>query len=177
MAGGAVNYYPNKGTSTLWQDPNANGVMFRNSGIRFADIVDGTSNTAIFCERVLTDGSNGIVSPIADVFLASGTPTTADEAIQLCDAVDIGNLANQFPLFMGAPWIDGQHGYLHVNGPNKRSCGFFPTHASMPPSSFHPSGVNLLRCDGSVQFVAETISLPAWRALGTRHGGETEIGL
>lgn len=171
-AGGAVNYYPNKGTSPIWQDPKADGFMFRNSGVRFADIKDGTSHTAAFCERVLTDGSNGIVSPIADVFLAMGSPTSADEAIAMCDAVDITNLAFQFPLFMGAPWIDGQHGYLHVNVPNKRSCGFFPTHASMPPSSFHPTGVMLLRCDGSVQFIAETIDLSAWRALGTRNGGE-----
>jgi prepilin-type processing-associated H-X9-DG protein len=175
-AGGAVNYYPNKGTSTLWQDPNANGFMFRNSGTRFSDIRDGTSHTAAFCERILTDGSNGIISPIADVFLAVGTPATADQAVQLCDAVDINNLANQFPLFMGAPWIDGQHGYLHVNGPNKRSCGFFPTHASMPPSSYHPGGVNLLLCDGSVQFIPNSIDITIWRALGTRQGGEPVTG-
>lgn len=171
-SGGAVNYYPNKGTSTLWQDPKANGFMYRNSATRFADIKDGTSHTAAFSERLITDGSNGMISPIADVFLATGTPATADEAVQLCAAVDITNLANQFPLFMGAPWIDGQHGYLHVDGPNKRSCGFFPTHASMPPSSYHPGGVNLLLCDGSVQFVPNSIELLTWRAIGTRQGGE-----
>jgi prepilin-type N-terminal cleavage/methylation domain-containing protein len=175
-AGGAINYYPNKGTSPIWQDPKANGFMFRNSGIRFAEITDGTSHTAAFCERVLTDGSNGIISPIADVFLASGSPVTADDAVNLCNSVDISNLGNQFPLFMGAPWIDGQHGYLHVNTPNTRSCGFYPTHASMPPSSFHPVGVNLLRCDGSVQYLVDTIDINVWRALGTRNGGEVPFG-
>jgi prepilin-type processing-associated H-X9-DG protein len=38
--------------------------------------------------------------------------------------------------------------------------------------SYHPGGVNLLRCDGSVRFVANTISLAPWQALATRGGGE-----
>lgn len=171
-AGGAVNYYPNKGTTTLWQDPLANGVMYRDSSVRLTDISDGTSSTAAFCERLLTDGSNGVISPRADVFLARGTPATADEAVALCDQVDISDLANQFPMFMGAPWIDGKHGYMHVNRPNTRSCGFHPTHASMPPSSRHTGGVNILMCDGSVRFITNTIEISVWRALGTRNGGE-----
>lgn len=171
-AGGAVNYYPNKGTTTLWQDTNGNGVFYRNSGIGFRDIIDGTSNTAGFSERLLTDGSNGLVSPIADVFLAPGTPTTADAAVSMCDQVDISNLANQFPMFMGAPWINGQHGYQHINGPNKRSCGFFPSYASMPSSSRHTGGVQMLLMDGSVRFISDSIDVLVWRALGTRNGGE-----
>jgi prepilin-type N-terminal cleavage/methylation domain-containing protein/prepilin-type processing-associated H-X9-DG protein len=171
-AGGAINYYPNKGTDILWQTPQANGLMYRDSSNRFADVIDGTSNTAAFCERLLTDGSNGVVSPIADVFLATTNPNTPDEAVQLCDQVDITNLANQFPIFMGGPWLDGKHGYLHVNTPNTRSCGFFPTKASMPPSSRHPGGVNLLLADGSVRFVANTIERRTWRGLGTRGNGE-----
>ncbi|HEY2155946.1 MAG TPA: H-X9-DG-CTERM domain-containing protein, partial [Isosphaeraceae bacterium] len=62
---------------------------------------------------------------------------------------------------------------MHVTGPDTRSCGFFAAlRASMPPSSRHPGGVNLLMGDGSVKFVKDTINLPAWRALGTRAGGE-----
>ena len=34
-------------------------------------------------------------------------------------------------------------------------------------------GVNLLLCDGSVRYVSNGISLPTWRALGTRDMGET----
>lgn len=172
MAGGAVNYYPNKGTTTLWMDPRANGFIFRNSETRFADLLDGSSYTAAFCERLLTDGSNGIVSDKADVFLAVGTPATADEAVAMCEQIDITDLANQFPIFMGAPWMDGKHGYQHVNGPNQRSCGFHPSHASMPPSSRHPGGVHVLWCDGSMRFVTDFVDLQVWRAVGTRHGHE-----
>jgi prepilin-type processing-associated H-X9-DG protein len=87
--------------------------------------------------------------------------------------VDINNLANQFPLFMGAPWINGQHIFLHVSTPNTRSCGFFVAlRAVMPPSSRHPGGVNLLLGDGSVRFTKDTINLGVWRGLGTKAGGE-----
>ena len=100
-------------------------------------------------------------------------PTTQDEAVQICNAVDVTNLANQFPLFMGAPWVNGQHVFQHVNVPNARSCGFFTIlRASMPPSSRHPGGVNLLLGDGSVRFVKSSVNLAAWRALGTRAGNE-----
>lgn len=180
-AGGATNYMANKGSGILWSSPTGpnasqpaqNGVMFHGSCIRMRDITDGTSNTAAFSERILADGNNGVVSPVSDVFFSSATPTTADEAVQVCDAVDIQNLANQFPLFMGAPWINGQHTYLHTNVPNSRSCGFFTIgRATMPPSSRHTGGVLMLLCDGSARFVSENIDLRTWRALGSRDGGE-----
>jgi prepilin-type N-terminal cleavage/methylation domain-containing protein len=172
QAGGAINYMGNKGNNHLWQDPHQNGIFFYFSVIRFRDIIDGASSTAAFSERVLTDGNNGLVSPDEDVFLGSGDPATPDEAIQMCAATDINNLANQFPLFMGAPWINGQHTYLHVNVPNTRSCGFFPTKATMPPSSRHEGGVHLLLCDGATRFVTENIDLRVWRGLGSRNGRE-----
>ena len=39
-------------------------------------------------------------------------------------------------------------------------------------SSRHPGGVNLMRADGSGQFVADDVDLTAWQALGSRNGGE-----
>jgi prepilin-type processing-associated H-X9-DG protein len=121
----------------------------------------------------LGDGSNSIVSPIEDVFLAMTAPATPDDAVQQCAAVNVNDLSNQFPFFMGAPWMDGQHCYLHASPPNTRSCGFLSTQrAVMPPSSRHPGGVNLLLGDGSVHFITNSINLPTWRALGSRNGGE-----
>ncbi|OYW23772.1 MAG: hypothetical protein B7Z55_03205, partial [Planctomycetales bacterium 12-60-4] len=180
-SGGATNYLANKGTGVIWQDPSGpntgfppqTGVMFFRSCIRMRDIVDGTTNTAAFSERVLADGNNGVISPLSDVFFSPAAPTTPDEAVQMCNAVDITNLANQFPLFMGAPWMHGQHTYLHINVPNSRSCGFFTVlRANMPPSSRHTGGVHVLLCDGSVRFVSENVNLATWRAVGSREGGE-----
>lgn len=183
--GGAINYMANKGTNVLWLSPSmgppsnaslpaANGVMFYQSRIRIGDITDGSSNTGAFAERVLADGNNGLVSPLSDVFFSPLAPTTADEARTMCRAVDINDLANQFPLFMGAPWMHGQHTYMHIDTPNSRSCGFFTVlRADMPPSSRHVGGVHLQLCDGSVKFVSENIDLNLWRGIGTRNNGET----
>lgn len=40
--------------------------------------------------------------------------------------------------------------------------------------SYHPGGVQVMQCDGSVRFVSETIGLSIWRAAGSIQGGETE---
>jgi prepilin-type processing-associated H-X9-DG protein len=46
----------------------------------------------------------------------------------------------------------------------------------LPPSSYHPGGVNLLLGDGSVRFIKESVTLSVWRALSTRNGGEVIDG-
>lgn len=182
--GGATNYMANSGNSILFGAqalanplnaglPRQNGIFFPNSLTTFASVYDGTSTTAFYSERVLADGSNGIVSPLEDVFSARTTPNTPDEAYAQCQALDINDLSNQAPVFMGAPWLHGQHQYQHVSPPNKRSCGFFSTmRATMPPSSRHPNGVNVLFGDGSLRYVTNNIDLQIWRALGSRNGGE-----
>lgn len=179
--GGALNYMANKGNGIIWQAPTGenagfpeqNGVMFYQSRVRMADVVDGSSNTAAFSERILSDGNNSVVSPVADVFFSPASPSNQEEAISICDALDINDLANQFPFFTGAPWMSGHHTYLHVNVPNTRTCGFFLIErANFPPSSHHIGGVHLSMVDGSVRFVNDAIELSVWRAAGSRDGGE-----
>jgi prepilin-type N-terminal cleavage/methylation domain-containing protein/prepilin-type processing-associated H-X9-DG protein len=179
--GGQTNYMADMGSWIVWMaaaGPNAgllppNGIFYGNSATRIADITDGTSNTGLFSERVLADFTTGIISPIADVFFSPAQPTTVAAATQACQAIDITNPASQFPLFMGAPWINGQHVFLHVTTPDTRSCGFFTAlRAAMPPSSHHSGGVNMLMGDGSVRFVKDSINPNTWSALGTRNGGE-----
>jgi prepilin-type processing-associated H-X9-DG protein len=87
--------------------------------------------------------------------------------------VDISNPANQFPIFMGAPWGHGQNSYQHVSPPNSCSCGWLPTlRSTMSATSNHTGGVNVAFGDGSVRFVVNAIDLTTWRALGSRNGGE-----
>lgn len=170
--GGAINYMGNKGSMHFWNDPLQNGIFIGRVPFKMNDITDGLSNTAAFSERLLADGNNGVVDRRADVFLAFGDPATPDEAITMCDALNISNLMHQFPIFMGAPWMNGQHTYLHVDTPNRRSCGFFPTKASMPATSNHNAGVNMSLCDGSVRYVTDSVDLRVWRGLGSRNLAE-----
>ena len=175
--GGATNYVANTGALPFFVIPGRplfSGMFYVNASVRMADVTDGTSKSALFSERLMADGSNGIISPVEDVFFHPGNPADADEANTLCQQLDISNLAHQFPLFMGAPWMHHQHRYQHISPPNGRSCGFFLVGKStMPPSSRHPGSVHVARVDGSVGSVLSTVDLAAWRALGTRNGGET----
>ena len=174
--GGATNYLANTGSLPFFVIPgasNSNGPFYVNTTTRMADLTDGTCTTALYSERLLADGTNAVVSPVEDVFFSPLNPATADEADSLCKAVDTANLANQFPLFMGAPWLHHQHRYQHISRPNGRSCGFFTVGKStMPPSSRHTGGVNVGMGDGSIRFVRDGVDLTAWRALGSRNGGE-----
>ena len=188
--GEATNYHGNAGNIPVFviarglnaTPPAPNGVIYTESAqIRFADITDGTSSTALFSERVLGDGNMGKVSPLEDIFngpnASPGRPADANEAYTWCMSVDINNPANQFPIFMGAPWGHGQHCYQHISPPNGRSCGWLPSlRASMAASSRHPGGVNVAFCDGGVRFINETIDINLWRTLGSRDGGEVTPG-
>jgi hypothetical protein len=62
--------------------------------------------------------------------------------------------------------------YNHVNVPDERSCIFPPGRIMNTANSDHPGGVIVEACDGSVRFVKDSVSLPTWRAPGSRNGGE-----
>ena len=49
---------------------------------------------------------------------------------------------------------------------------FPPSRISTTANSRHPGGVNVGIADGSVRFIKTTVNIQAWRALGTRNGGE-----
>jgi prepilin-type N-terminal cleavage/methylation domain-containing protein/prepilin-type processing-associated H-X9-DG protein len=64
-----------------------------------------------------------------------------------------------------APGID-----LDVNTEDENNGG--PTYAAVTARSYHPGGVNVLFCDGSVRFIKDSINYQIWRALGTIGSGE-----
>jgi len=81
------------------------------------------------------------------------------------------------------PWHVVIMNYTHDGPPNTAICtnpqdyfnkgNYHGGPSSLnPPSSNHPGGVNLCLADGSVRFIKDSVSLPAWWALGTRAMGE-----
>jgi prepilin-type processing-associated H-X9-DG protein len=69
-------------------------------------------------------------------------------------------------------------GYNHLLPPNSPCWRPFGTNSDewwrliSPASSYHSGGVNVLYCDGSVQFVTQSISPDTWAAIATPVGGE-----
>jgi prepilin-type processing-associated H-X9-DG protein len=184
---GGVHYRANEGTSVaMWYgaDDTAgvntavmppNGLFHSDQLIRLADVTDGTSHTAAFSEHVIGDFSNSVATEFSDTFQPGTHPLNSDEAYNQCRAMDFTNLSFQGYSNVGAPWVYGYHSttsYWHSGPPNSRSCMFPPSRISTTANSRHPGGVNLCLADGSVRFVKSTVDLAAWRALGTRNGGE-----
>lgn len=45
------------------------------------------------------------------------------------------------------------------------------------PRSYHPGGVKLAMADGSVHFIADSVDPDAFKAIGSRDGGELVRGV
>lgn len=153
------------------------GVLYYLSRIRFADVLDGTSNTMMFSERLR---GNGTPDPKTDLFVMTNQ-TSLQATYDTCMAT---NTATAVPLTSkwGWSWTMGENCctlYNHVATPNSISCAGIPFPGTMTnmamqvsASSRHPGGVNATMVDGSVRFTTSSIDLLTWRALGTRSGGE-----
>ena len=180
-----TNYRSNQGSNLLHAQPSGsnagmpapNGPFVPEIAHKLTSITDGTSNTAAWSEHLKGDFSNGVSSP-TDTFWPKTYPNTADEAVALCGAIDPNDLNFQRVSDVGAPWLQGYHSttaYFHVSGPNTRSCMYPPGRIATTASSAHPGGVMVSLCDGSVRFVRDSIPIGAWRAMGSKDGGEVFI--
>jgi prepilin-type N-terminal cleavage/methylation domain-containing protein/prepilin-type processing-associated H-X9-DG protein len=181
-----TSYRANQGSGILYGEPSTvvgnpnygmpapNGPFIPSRALTFADIIDGTSNTAAFSEHPMGDFNNAASSP-TDTFRPGTYPATPDEAVQFCHAFDPTNLAYQGVSNVGAPWMQAYHSttfYFHVAPPNDISCMYPPGRISTTASSFHTGGVQVTMCDGSVRFVNNSINLAIWRGVGSRNGKE-----
>jgi prepilin-type processing-associated H-X9-DG protein len=174
---GGNNYVWNYGSDILFRSSTGSGpFVFGGTSYKFTDMADGTSNTAAFCERRKGDFNNGTITLSTDLFNAAsaGSPATPDQAAAMCNSFVPSDPSTQFRSDYGSQWLQALHYtmYQHVGLPNAKGCAFPPSNASMSANSAHTNGANLLLCDGSVRFITSGVSLPTWRALGTRAAGD-----
>ncbi len=178
------NYRGNAGVGPGWAPSvefidSGNGVFSELTMIRLAQVTDGLSHTMLMSERLRGSNQQDHLSPLRDLYLATTASYTADQTLQACRiAARASNIYGS--ALMGSRWFwTGRDNtlYTHTQGPN----GLVPDCAvggGLPPEdmatakSLHPGGVNALMCDGSIRFSLESTSIPVWRALGTRNGGE-----
>ena len=159
------------------------------SAVTVGAITDGMSQTAFASERLLGSGIMNQDLSGWYMYMQPPMPTSADQTYADCQGLPPTKMI--WYQQTGAAWASGEMTsttYNHVTTPNGRSCAIMsgaqmgapwsgdatdlPWYMQVPPSSAHPGGVNVLAGDGSVRFVKNSVSVPAWRAFGSRAGGE-----
>lgn len=121
------------------------GMFCRNSRIRFADAIDGLSQTLVAGER-----TNAVYLTVIGSSNHFDLETVWPGAIKEDPTDDHGHTTMFQSLYL-------------INNPN------FDDRSSM---SYHPGGSNYLFGDSSVKFLKLSINLGVYQALGTRAGAE-----
>jgi prepilin-type N-terminal cleavage/methylation domain-containing protein/prepilin-type processing-associated H-X9-DG protein len=162
-------------TNTQW-----NTMLNRPRAAHIGDITDGTSNTAMWSEikRGVFAGSQlGNYSPglvpwdNVSVGSAAAMPPTGKCAV-LPSAITSGTVFRYPGLeYCRAGFFVSY--YSHLKGPNDQTIDCTDLNATTAAArSWHPGGVNVCFCDGSVHFIANTINLQTWQWLGARGDGQ-----
>jgi len=133
----------------------ANGMFFLNSYVKFAEVVDGTTNTFLVAEVQddLRGSPNYLRMPGSDRrynFSAGGDgnpPTDVSE------------------------YLVGMETDDPINANSRDANGHFNNDGEYA-GSYHPGGAQFLLVDGSVRFITENINMTIYRSLATRAGGE-----
>jgi len=161
-----VNYVVNFGSASFFQNKAIAGVSYvpspfgdypqgKHPPTWYSQITDGLSNTMLMSEVMLAlndedfDVRGDVINnhPGAAIYMTYNTPNAGVDTM-LCQGMD-----RNYP----APCTDLGGG----------------VDAVVSARSKHTGGVNVMLADGSVRFVADSVAIAYWRALGSMSGGET----
>ena len=189
---GRSNYYGNAGAHAWWMDSNAAGIVkptnlagvfAASSATNFAGITDGTSNTVLFAEikrGAFPNHNNLDVTRIPTWNTAGTTLATNPNNLAPIPGTLLArcNAAASTTNITGLQYFEGAAItalYTHTLPPNYtgRDCmAITADQFHLASRSYHPGGVGVVFCDGSVHFIKTSIDYKVWSALGTRAGGE-----
>ena len=152
------NYVCNVGVGPMLSrdEPKPNAVFSFNSATKFRDITDGTSNTAMIAEVIKVPGNDarGIFF-MHDIcfYRHDHTPNTS-----IPDSMRGGS----YDECESIPEAPCKEDFFNNQ----------PRYYRIAARSRHPGGVNVCRCDGSVQFVDDDIDTTVWQNFGMPADGE-----
>jgi prepilin-type N-terminal cleavage/methylation domain-containing protein/prepilin-type processing-associated H-X9-DG protein len=181
---GRCNYMASIGNSATASntDPSTGGAFHRpptstipNSAVgwRITDIFDGASNTAAYSE--IKRGPMSGSTP-ADLLVYPVNPIV-DAAPTGCDTTTPGGTFS----YAGGEYFRAAvlwtAFYTHTVTPNNKTFNYCVDSSLLRghigARSYHPGGVNLLLCDGSVRFVNDSVDPVTWARVGSRGDGQT----
>ena len=135
---------------------NLEGVMFGCTGVRFAEISDGLSNTLVIGESA-TDNSFVKDGQGMDYWNIGGPqfdPCTCDGGT---GGTEFSEVAGSTAVQVNGRFVPTLSGYL----------------MEVAFGSYHPGGAQFALGDGKVAFLSENIDRGLYAGLGSRAGGET----
>ena len=144
---------PPQPTTTLPND----GVFFINSGVRLADVTDGSSHTLLFGERSHVDLAFDALAPgvPTDTIASKGWWATSGNPYYGIADVSLGALV---PINYKHPQGVALNHAMIENRVNAYG-------------SLHPGGADFAMADGSVRFLSESLNLLALQSLARRADG------
>ena len=156
------------------------------ASVKLSSILDGTSNTIAFSERVKGVGNYNVYDsgkPSSTFVKAGSQPATLDPLIyyNVCFAAGAPTSSSS----IDASWWSSGLGwwnvdatatrYNHVMPPNSWNCTWGAlkySQGALGASSRHPGAVNAVFADGSTRSIKSTIAKEVWWALGTKANNE-----
>lgn len=137
-----------------------NGIFFAVSKVRIADIRDGTTNTAMVSEIILSPDAAPGTPGINGHDIRGRYHNPAHGGVLFSTRLPPNNL------------IKDQFNWCHDEPVSRAPCRYQGTDMFVSARSYHVGGVNLATADGAVRFVNESIDVDVFKKMGSRSGGE-----